>query len=288
MRCIDPVRHTHHLRYRRIGARKLMIVDAKLPAYRVADSGEILRYLPRHVTLVAGGLSLVRVIKAGHAVTGYSAEQEGIIAVLPAQPAITIQLNRQVHLVAGSTELRGFVQRLEKSLLVKLGLCLDQHPVDPCQQRLVAIGERVMDGFLDRVIRVSPGAVDMGDGMTTGAGNPRLRRGMIHVVEVRVVERTAEKRHRVVAAGAEPRPLYRTVALQRKLPRVAHRKQVHRVIEGGQMMHAHFPAAVCVCMTILAIGIHHHRLCRDKITRCRARERREKILLPRCRANHIP
>ena len=67
---------------------------------------------------------------------------------------------------------------------------------------------------------------------------------MVLDVEVRVVERAAEERHRIVAAGAPARGLHVAVALQRHLAGLLHAEQVGRVVERAEVVRAVEPALV--------------------------------------------
>ena len=117
---------------------------------------------------------LLGVVETRHTVAGNAAQVVTVEVVLAAQPLVPVELLRQMNLVATAAEFRGLVQRLEESLLVKLRLGLDQLPVDPSQGRVVAAGERVVDRLLDGVVGVAAPAVEVGDGVAGGAGDPRL------------------------------------------------------------------------------------------------------------------
>ena len=75
--------------------------------------------------------------------------------------------------------------------------------VEPGQRRLLAGSEWIVDRRVDLVVAVAAHAVDVRDAVADRAGDPGLRRRVVHVVEVRIVEAAAEKRHRIVTAGAE-------------------------------------------------------------------------------------
>ncbi len=72
-------------------------------------------------------------------------------------------------------------------LLVKLRLALDQLLVDVLEKAVAAEGERVVNRFINRIVRVSAGAVDVGDGVTSCASDAGLRRRVVDVVVVRIV-----------------------------------------------------------------------------------------------------
>ena len=123
--------------------------------------------------------------------------------VLTAQPFfVVVDLVRDADLVASGTKLRRFVERLQKGFLVKLGLGLDQLFVHEREQLVRAVGERIMSWLLHRVIGVATRAVDVRDRVARGAGDADLSCGMIVEIEIRIVERAAQKRHDVVTPGA--------------------------------------------------------------------------------------
>ena len=114
--------------------------------------------------------------------------------VLPAQKVlIVVQFPGNAHLMASGAELRCLVVIFQKSFLVKLRLGLHQLVVDKLQKLVRAERERIMNRFLDRIIRVAPCAVHVGDGVASGARNARMGGGMIYIVKFRVVERAREK-----------------------------------------------------------------------------------------------
>ena len=179
--------------------------------------------------------------------------------VLPADEVlVVVQGERQAHLVAGRAELGVLDDRLQERLLVHLGLGLHQRVVDPLEERVVAEGERVMLGLLDRVGGVAPGVVDVRDRVADRAGDPRLARRVVHVVIVGVVELAREERHRVVAAGAPAGGLGVAVALQRDLAGLADARQVRLVVERAEVVRRVEPAVVGVLVALQAVLVHHH------------------------------
>ncbi len=172
----------------------------------------------------------------------HAAQQIRIVVVLAAEKfLVVVQLQRQMHLVAGRTELRRLVKRLQESRLVKLRLGLDQLVVDPLQHRVLAERERIVQRLFDRVVGVAARAVDVRDRVADGAGDAALRRRVAGRVEVRIVKGTAEERHRVVAAGAPARRLHAAVSLERHVARFPHAGQVRRVVERTESMDAVAP-----------------------------------------------
>ena len=157
------------------------------------------------MAIVAIVFCLGWVIKAGHTVPGYSRQVVGVLVILSPQPFVVIQLWRQVNLVATTTKPGLAVQRLEKGFLVQFRFCLDQLAIDPLQCLVVTERERVVLRRLDRKIGVAARAVDLSDGMATGAGDAGAGQRIVQVAKIGVIECPAEQGNRVVAAGAETR-----------------------------------------------------------------------------------
>ena len=286
----QQVRIAAHVRQRGVGGGEQMAVNE--PRRRVGRvkevRPEILRFLQRHVATRAIGHRLFRIIETAGAVAGDPAEQVRVIVILaPQELFVIIQLPRHAHLVAGGTELGRAHERLEELLLVKLRLGFHQLLVEILQQAVGAVGERVMDRFVDGVVPVSLRAVHMGDRVARGTRNPHTRRRMVHIVELRVVKRPAEEGHRIVAAGAPARRLDVAVAPQRHLPRLPHAEQVEGIVERAEMMRAVEPGLVSVLVARLAVIVHHQRPGRNELPRSRPRQRRLEILLPRRRTGPV-
>ena len=172
------------------------------------------------------------------------------------------------------------IDRLQERLLVHLGLRLDQRVVDPLEDRVLAGGERVMLGLLDRVVGVAAGAVDVGDRVADRAGDPGLAGLGVHVVVVRVVELAREERDGVVAARAPAGGVGVAVALQRDLAGLADAGQVRLVVERAEVVRRVEPALVGVLVALQAVVVHHQRLGRDELAVGGDRRRREEVLLP--------
>ncbi len=133
---------------------------------------EIHARLQRHVADGAVLLRLWRVVEAAGAVARDAAEQVRVVMVLAAKELlVVVQFHRQAHLVAGRAELGGLVERLQERLLVEVGLGLHELIVHPLQNRVGALGERVVGGLLDRVAAVADGAVQGGDGVADRASD---------------------------------------------------------------------------------------------------------------------
>ena len=75
---------------------------------------------------------------------------------------------------------------------MELRLRFHQLLVEILEHPIRAVGERVVDRLVDGVVGIAHRAVDVRDGVAGRAGDARLRRRMIHVVEVRIIKRAAE------------------------------------------------------------------------------------------------
>ena len=123
--------------------------------------------VPRHL-VAAGGAREPAGDPAGH-----PAEQVSVVMVLAAQEFfVVVQLPRNAHFVASRAKLRAPHEGFQEGLLVKLRLGLHQLLVDVLQQPVGAVGKRVMDRLVDRVVGVSFRAVDVCDGVARGARDP--------------------------------------------------------------------------------------------------------------------
>ena len=90
---------------------------------------------------------------------------------------------------------------------------LDELAVDGLQNGIFAEGKWIMDGFIDGIVRVAARAVDMGDGVTSAAGDPGSGRRVMLSIEPRIVKGAAEEGHWIMAAGAKAGGLHIAVAL---------------------------------------------------------------------------
>ena len=97
--------------------------------------------------------------------------------------------------------------------------------LDPLQERIVAVREGIVLGFFDRVGSVAPGVVDVGDGVTGGAGDTRLTCRVMDVVVVGIVKFAREEWHGILqpahqrAACVEPSRASATLRVSRTLVR---------------------------------------------------------------------
>ena len=251
-----------------------VVVDRQPAAVIERPGSEVGRRLQRHMAAVAIILRRGRVVEAPRAVARHTAEQVRVVVILAAQELLVVgQFLRQVHLMADRAELRLLVKRLQERLLVKRRLRLHHLPVDRLQQRVVAVGERIVERLFDSVVGVAAGAVDVRHRMAHGAGDARVGGGVVLIVEVGIVEGPAEERHRVVAAGAPTRRLDVAVAGERGGAGLPHAGQVGRVVEGTEAVGAVVPAVVHVLVALHTVSVHHQRLGRNEVARCSAGQR---------------
>ena len=184
----------------RIGTHKQVIVNGE-PARAVKVlRAEVGRFPERHMTDSRTiGERGFRVVEASRSMSRCAREQPGVVVILPSQKfLVMIDFARQRHLMAGRTEFGRLVQRLEKRVSMKGRLGLDELLVDPLQKLILTRCKGVMCRFFDRVIAISTVAVDVGNGMATGAGDACMSGRVADVVEVRIIERTAEEGDRIM------------------------------------------------------------------------------------------
>ncbi len=144
---------------------------------------------------------------------------------------ILIEILGNAHFMTGGTKLGGPHERLEEGLFVELRFGFNQLLVDVLEKAVGAVGEGIMDRLVDGVIGISDGAVNVGDGVTGGAGDARLSGGVIDVIKLRVIESAAEKRHDIVTTSAPARGLHVAVAFEGYLSGFPNAKEVGLVVE---------------------------------------------------------
>ena len=267
----DNVRLAAQVRDAGVRSREKMIVDAQRLVRRIEElRAKITARLQRHVAACAILLRLLRVVESACVVTRHPAQEISVVMILAAEEVLVLRhVVRQADLVARRAEFRRAHDRLEKGLLVKLRLRLHQLVVHVLQHAIGAVGERIVNRFIDRVIGVAHGGIHMRDGMAGCASDARFRRGMMIHIEVGIIKRAAEERHHVMAAGAPARSLHVSIALEGDASRFLHAEQVGRVVERAKVMRAVEPALVGVGVALEAIVIHHQRLRRDEFSRSR-------------------
>ncbi len=240
----------------RVGAREHVIVNLQFAGVIKQAGSEVVRFRQRHVADVAVLFRLRRVIEAAGTVPGNAAQHVRVIVVLAAKKfLVVVEFLRQAHFVAGRTEFLGLVKRLQKRLLVEGRLGLDELLVDPLQRAVFAEGERVVQRLFNRVIGVSAIAVHVRDRVADRAGNACVSGRVVDVVEVRLVERSAEERNGIVTTGAPAGRLNRSVASHQDRSCFANRRQISRVVERAVAMCAAGPFLVRVGMAAFAVVV---------------------------------
>ena len=219
------------------------------------------------MTTIAVDLSFLRIVKASCSVTGNTAEQPAVVMVLTSQPVfVVVQRKWQIHFVTRSTKLCRFMQRLQKRLLVERRLRFHKLIVDPLQNRIVALRERIVNRFFDRVVCVPDVAVDVRNGMANCAGDPGLCGGMIQHVELRIVEGSAEERDWVMAARAEARALNRPIAFEGDFASFRDTGEIRRIVERAEAMSTLRPVIVRTLVALQTVVVHVQRFGIDEVS----------------------
>src|SRR5229473_2484946 len=149
-------------------------------------AAEVAARRKRHVTSGTVGIGLGWIVKTACPNAGNATQQIGIVMVLATQEfLVVVQLDGDAYLVANRAEFRAAMERLEESLLVKIGLGLDGLVVEPLQHRVITGGEGIVLRLLDGVGSVADRAVDVGDGMADSARDAGARGGMVDIVKIR-------------------------------------------------------------------------------------------------------
>ena len=150
-----------------------------------------------------------------------------------------------------------------------------------------------MDRFLDRVVGVAAGAVDVGDRMAHGAGDAGIGqlvrcKLVAGVVEPWIIELAGEERNRVVTAGAEPRALDVAVPFKDHPSGLADGRVIGGVVERAEAVDTVHPALVNIGVARLAVLVVEERAGRDEVAGGGAGERGKEVPLPRRRSRHVP
>ena len=238
---------------------------------------------------IAIGLCCFGVVEAAGSMTRYAAQQPAVIVILAPQPfLVVVQRKGQVHFVTGSAEFRGLMQRLEKRLFMEGRFGFDQLMVHPLQQRIFTLCKRIMNRLFNGVVRVTEIAVHVSNGVANRAGDSSLRSGMIQHIELRVIKRTTEKRHRVVTAGTESRALDGSVPFQADFTSFSDAGEIRRVVEGTEAVRTGGPVVMCPLVAVETILIHVQGFGVDEISsRCFCK-RREVVLFAVLRPGNAP
>ena len=263
-----------------VGPGEEMVMHRSRAVLREVAGGRIGARQRRHVAGGAGLAGVVRIIEAPRAMARCTAQGERVVVILAAEKIlVVVHLRRDRHLMAGRAELGRTVHRLEERPLVEVGLRLHELRVDPLQHLRLAGRKRIVVRLLERVAAIARQRVHLRDGMADGAGDAGVGRGMIDVVVVRIVKRSRQQCHRIVAAGAPLHRLRVAIARHRDRPRLADARQIGRVVERAVVMRRMEPALVGILVAPQAVAVHHQRgsIYRPAVDRAAAR-RRERIL----------
>ena len=190
--------------------------------------------------------------------------------------------------MAGRTEFRRAVKVFHERLLVEGRLGLDKLVVDPLQQLVFAVGERVVHRLFKRVVGVAPRAIDRVDRMAYRAGDAGMRGRVVDIVVMGIVEGAAEKRHGIMAASAEPGRFDVALALERHRPGLPDARQIRGIVERAEMMGAMEPAFVGVLMAFQAVLVHNQGPGWHEVARSRFGPRRLEVLDALLRAFRVP
>ena len=128
------------------------------------------------------------------------------MVILPAQKLfIVIECIREMNFVAGRAKIGGLMEFFEKRLFMQSRFGFDKLLINPLQCGIITERERIMLRLFNREVGISSSAVDVGDRMTGRTGDPRLRGGVIDIIKLGIVKRTAEEWDRIMATGTESR-----------------------------------------------------------------------------------
>ena len=111
------------------------------------------------------------------------------------------------------------------------GLGFDELMIDPFQHRVFAEGEWIVEGFFDRVVRISASGIHVGDRMANGARNSSLRGWVFDIIEMGIIERTAKERHGIMATSTPTSCFDASVAFQRYFAGLSDADEIRRIVE---------------------------------------------------------
>ena len=108
------------------------------------DVAKVLRPDQLHVAIRAV-LRLGRIVKRARPLAGDAAGLPVVIIVETPQPAVVVDGNVQMHLVAGGAESRNLIsllmKRLQKRVAMRLGIEFHIIVMQPSEQRALTLGE---------------------------------------------------------------------------------------------------------------------------------------------------
>ena len=272
-----------------VSAWEEVVVHDVLAGFGVRFGGQVVGFSVGHMTAVAIGLGFFWVIETPSSVACNTAEQIRIVVVLTSHPIFVFgQISWQVDLMTGAAELCGLESWLEHFALVKRRLGLDHQHVDLLEQKVFAVGKRIVLWFFDDVIGIASCRFDFGNRMADRAGDPSLTRRVVDIVVVWVVKRSGEEGYRVVATGTKACCMDVAIAFERDLARLANGIEVSRVVKRAEVVGAVKPIIVDVLMALLAVIVVHQYPLGDEVPVSGASQRVFKVLLPVGRCLFVP
>ena len=262
---LELLRVAVHEGQRRVGAGEAVRANEAVPRRRVVGRNE------RHVA-VAAGLGRRRVVERTRALPGDAGRLPVVVLVEAPDPAVLVDREVEVHLVARRAELGALlgVKRLQEGLPVRARREMGGRVVRPLEQRVLARGEIVQGRVLDHEVALAHRAADVDDGVAGRAAEAGLRLRRVDLLADRPVEAPVEEHGVVVAAGA---PLGRLGADD--VLHVLDRLAVPLVVERRKMVRRRVPLLVDVLVAAPARLARKEEVRRNDSVDVGVRRRRE-------------
>ena len=235
------VRHGH------IRRGKAMRMDLALAVAR------ILRCDQRHVAIRAGR-RLRRIVKRSRALSRHAARLPVVVIVEAAHPAVAVDRDVQVNLVAGGAILRRLFphEGLHEGGLVRFRIQIGEEVVHGADVLILAGGQLVERRIFDGEIAVPHAAAHVDDGVARHAAEAGLRLRRIDLFLDGTVEATIEE-HRVIVTARAPLAGARSDHVLHVLDGLP----VELIVERGEVVHGALPLLVDVLMASAAkLGVH--------------------------------
>src|SRR5262249_13870885 len=203
-------------RQSRVRAGKEMVVDLTLAGVVEITSPEVSAWGKGHMTFGAPSFGFGRIIETPRSMAGNAAQKKRIMMILPTQELlIVIHGKGNADFVASGAKLSRAMERFKEGLPVKIRLGFHELIIDPLQDGILTVCERIVQRFLDGVVGIAGRAIDVRNRMTDRTSNAGVGGGMVGLVKVFVVELAREKGNGVMTAGTPARRSYFAVALKR-------------------------------------------------------------------------
>ena len=205
----------------------------------------------RHVA-VRALLRFGRIVKRTRALAGNAARLPVVVVVEAAQPAVIVDGNVQVNLVAGRAKLRNLlrilVKRLQEDVAVRLGIQSDGEVGESVQIGILAGGKAVEERIFNHVVALAHGAFHLHDGVARHAAQSRLPfRRLLDFADGAVLHHAGKNQGVIVAASAPERRLDAVHVLH-----VLNRFAIPLVVERRHVVHRTLPLVIDVRMAGLA------------------------------------